>query len=143
MKRLVFDLHQHRAHSAVMQTALIGVEHHGGNDQAKQERAADRSRDTGGVTAHFLHLQAEDAVPDAVARHAYKHDLLGREDGQNGEVISAEQPVGNQRRHRPVDQQGTQARSNTRYGTGTGPGPAKTLARPRAVIGGRAFQPGT
>ena len=112
---LVPDLHQDGAHGAVMQAALVGVEHHRGNHQAQQQGPYDRRGNAGGTAVHFLDLKAEDPVTDAVTEQAHQEDLFHGEDGQDGKIVSTEEPVGNQGRDGPVDQQGTQARTNTGY----------------------------
>ena len=128
------DFHKDGRHGTVVQAALVGVEYQGRDDQAQQDGAHDAGKGAGCPAVQFLDLQAEDTVADTVAQQANEQDLLCCEHQQDRVAGAAEEGIGDEGCHSPVDNQGTQPRANPGNGAGTGAGPSQPAARPVAFI---------
>jgi hypothetical protein len=119
---------QHRSSGLVVQTALIGIPDHRGNDEAEQDRADDRPPQAHPAAADQLQAHTEQAVTRASAERRQERDLHDREDDGGRERVVGEERDRHEDRARPVDREGRDAPSRTGDAARPDLGKTETLA---------------
>ena len=119
---------QDRSRGLVVQTALIGIPDHCGNDEAEQDRADDRPPQAHPTTADQLQAHTEQAVTRASAECRQERDLHDREDDGGRERVVGEERDRHEDRARPVDREGRDAPSRTGDAARPDLGKTETLA---------------
>lgn len=107
-----------------METSLVRIEDHRGNNQAQQHGADQCGQRAGRFPAEAYNMDSGHSVANAVSEGTDEEYLLCRENGQGGPLVATEREVTDDQRYGPVDHDAQDA--PTGPGDGAWPGLRKS-----------------